>query len=186
MLKLIREVLKVGQATVLYPFTPVEVAPGFRGKPEYDPQQCIACAACTIACPPNALSMENDLVQGIRTWSIFYGRCIFCARCEEVCPTGAIRLGPDFELASFSRDDLIVQADFPLAACSRCGVYFASAKALEHVLALLDSPHRDLLPVPDEEAADRRALLRMCPECRRKTDLPRVKALVQEAFDGNA
>ena len=37
MLKLIREVLKVGQATVPYPFVPVEVAPGFRGKPEYNP-----------------------------------------------------------------------------------------------------------------------------------------------------
>ncbi|MEW5867657.1 MAG: formate hydrogenlyase complex iron-sulfur subunit [Chloroflexota bacterium] len=176
-LKLIKEVLKVGQATVPYPFVPVEVAPGFRGKPEYDPEQCIACAACVIACPPNALSMETDLEQGVRTWSIFYGRCIFCARCEEVCPTGAIKLGPDFEMASFSRDDLIVRADFQLAACSQCGAYFAPAKELELVLALLDQAG-----LPADEAADRRALLHACPECRRKIDLPRVKTLIQEAF----
>ena len=179
MLKLIKEVLRVGDATVPYPFVKVEVAPGYRGKPEYDPVQCIACAACVIACPPNALSMETDLESGTRTWSIFYGRCIFCARCEEVCPTGAIKLGPEFELASFSRDDLRVRADFRLAACSRCGVYFASAKSLDHVLALLDQAG-----LPPETAEDRRALLRMCPECRRKTDLPRVKCLAQEAFDG--
>ncbi len=179
MLKLIREVLKVGQATLPYPFAPVELAPGFRGKPEYDPQQCIACAVCTIACPPNALTMHTDLEQGVRTWSLFYGRCIFCARCEEVCPTGAIRLGHDFELASFSREDLTVRAEFRLAACNLCGAYFASAKELEHVLALLDQAG-----LPPEDAADRKALLRACPECRRKTDLPRVKPLIQEAFNG--
>ena len=176
-LKLIKEVLNVGQATIAYPFAPVELAPGFRGKPEYDPEQCIACAACTIACPPNALSMENDLEMGTRTWSIFYGRCIFCARCEEVCPTGAIKLGNDFELAAFSREDLTIQAVFRLTACAECGAYFASEKSQRYALALLQQAG-----LPQEEADDRLALLRLCPECRRKNDLPRVKTLVQEAF----
>jgi hydrogenase-4 component H len=179
MLKLIKEVLRVGESTVPYPFVKVDVSPGFRGKPEYDPNQCIACAACTIACPPNALNMETDLEQGTRTWSIYYGRCIFCARCEEVCPTGAIKLGSDFELASFSREDLTIHAEFRLASCSRCGAYFASAKSLDHVLALLNQAG-----LPPESAEDRKALIKMCPECRRKTDLPRVKVVVQEAFDG--
>ena len=179
-LKLLREVLKVGQATIVYPFQPAEQQVGFRGKPEYDPEQCIACAACTIACPPNALNMETDLELGVRTWSIYYGRCIFCARCEEVCPTGAIKLGSDFELASFSREDLTIKAEFRLAACVQCGAYFASAKEQDHVLALLNQAG-----LPAEEAADRRALLMRCPECRRKIDLPRVKVLVQEAFDGS-
>jgi len=176
-LKLLREVLKVGQATVPYPFVPVEVPPGFRGKPEYNPEQCIACASCTIACPPNALTMENDLEYGIRTWKIFYGRCIFCARCEEVCPTGAIRLGYDFELASFSRDDLIVQAEFELAACTECGAFFTSAKELEHVLSLLEQAG-----LASEDIRVRSAILRKCPECRRKIELARVKPHVHKAF----
>ena len=179
MLKLLKEVLRVGNSTIPYPFVKVDGAPGFRGKPEYDPVQCIACAACVIACPSNALNMQTDLDSGTQTWSINYGRCIFCARCEEVCPTGAIKLGDDFELASFSREDLTVRADFRLASCTRCGAYFAPAKSLDHVLALLDQAG-----LPPESAADRKALLHMCPECRRKTDLPRVKCLVQEAFDG--
>ncbi len=37
MLKLFKEVLRVGNATVPYPFVKVDVSPGFRGKPEYDP-----------------------------------------------------------------------------------------------------------------------------------------------------
>jgi len=176
-LKLLREVIKVGKATHPYPFAPVELAPGFRGKPEYDPQQCIACAACTVACPPNALSMETDLENGTRTWAIFYGRCIYCARCEEVCPTGAIALGPDFELASFSRDDLTVRAEFQLAACRQCGAYFAPVKELEYMFALLQQAG-----LVAAEATAQRERLMMCPECRRKIDLPRVKELVQEAF----
>src|SRR5512135_1067969 len=115
--KLVKEIFKVGEATVPYPFVPAEVSPGFRGKPEHDPKLCIACAACAIACPPNALTLTTDMDQGIITWSIFYGRC------EEVCPTGAIELSPEFELAVMNKADLFEQADYELAACSNCGVF---------------------------------------------------------------
>src|SRR5512144_489924 len=97
--KLLQEVLNVGEATVPYPFVALELMPGFRGKPQHDPELCLACAACAVACPPNALTMLTDMDQGLLTWQIFYGRCIFCGRCEEVCPTGAITLRPEFELA---------------------------------------------------------------------------------------
>ena len=70
MLKLIKEVLRVGDATLPYPFAPMEMMPGFRGKPVHDPQLCIACAACAIACPPNALSMATDLVELVSASSI--------------------------------------------------------------------------------------------------------------------
>ena len=94
--KLLREVLKVGEATVPYPFVAVDLTPGFRGRPQHDPAQCIACGACAVACPPNALTMTTNLDEGIITWQIFYGRCIYCGRCEEVCPTRAISLSHDF------------------------------------------------------------------------------------------
>ncbi len=175
-LKLFREVLKVGEATVPYPFVPVEVAPGFRGKPEHDPKLCVACAACAIACPPNALTLKTDLDQGIITWSIFYGRCIFCGRCEEVCPTGAIHLSPDFELAVMNKADLIEEADYELAACSCCGVFFAPAKELQYVLALLEQSG-----LTGDELEERRTLLGLCPTCRRKNDVSKLVRLNQEA-----
>ncbi len=175
-LKLFREVLKVGEATVPYPFVPVEVMPGFRGKPEHDPKLCIACAACAVACPPNALTLSTDLDQGIITWSIFYGRCIFCGRCEEVCPTGAIELSPEFELAVMNKADLYEQADYELAACTRCGTFFAPAKELHYVFALLEQAG---LTGPDLE--ERKVLLSLCPTCRRQIDLSKLVELNREA-----
>ena len=174
--KLVREVLKVGEATVPYPYVPAEVSPGFRGKPKHDPELCIACAACAVACPPNALSMATDLDQGTITWSIFYGRCIFCARCEEVCPTGAIRLTPEFELAVMNRADLLEQADYRLAACTQCGVFFAPAKELEYVIALTEQAG-----LSGEELAERKALLGICPTCKRKDDISKLLELNRRA-----
>lgn len=171
MLKLLREVFKVGEATIAYPFAPVEVQPGFRGKPHHDPEKCIACGACAIACPPNALSMTTDLDQGVQTWTLFVGRCIYCARCEEVCPTGAIQLSPDFELAVMNKADLYDQADYQIAACPGCGSLFAPAKELAYMLERLEHSTAG----PELEAA--RQLLHYCPDCKRKHDIPKLSRL---------
>lgn len=106
MLKTIKEILRTGDATVKYPFAPLDRPKDARGKPEHDPQACIACAACAVACPPNAIQMVTDVNEGTITWSINYGRCVFCGRCEEVCPTDAIVLSKEFELAVMCKDDL--------------------------------------------------------------------------------
>ena len=174
-LKLIRQVVKVGEATVLYPFTPVEVAPGFRGRPQHDPKQCISCAACIQACPPNALTMETDPDSGVQTWTIFYGRCIYCARCEEVCPTGAIQLSHDFELAVMNKADLYDRADYNLAACQHCGYLSAPQKELDYAIALLEQSG-----FSKQEIEERRQLLALCPSCRRKIDLQKMIHLYQE------
>ena len=71
MLKLFKTILKTGEATVKYPFKPLEVCPGFRGKPVYDAEQCIACGACTVACPANALTMETNTTTGERVCRFF-------------------------------------------------------------------------------------------------------------------
>jgi hydrogenase-4 component H len=179
MLKLIREVLRTGEATLPYPFEPIEVMPGFRGKPHHDPEQCIACGACAIACPPNALTMSTDLDQGLQTWNLFMGRCIYCGRCEEVCPTGAITLSPDFELSVMNKQDLYEQADYKLATCQHCGKYFAPVKEIEYASALLQQSD-----LPDVVKNNARALIHICPECKRKNDVAKMVNLYQEKNDG--
>ena len=178
MLKLLKEVLKVGEATLPYPFEPLEVMPGFRGKPHHDPERCIACGACAIACPPNALSMATDLDQGFQTWSLFMGRCIYCGRCEEVCPTGAITLSPDFELAVMNKQDLYEKADYNLAACLVCGRYFAPVKEVGYAIALLQQS-----VLSGEAKANACALIALCPVCKRKNDVSKMVNLYEEKSD---
>lgn len=164
MLKLFEQIRKTGNATVAYPFAPLETAPGTRGKPEHDELRCIACGACAAACPPNAISMETDLKHETLTWAINYGRCIFCGRCEEVCPTEAIRLSQEFELAVMSKADLEESCSYELARCVVCGKPFAPRKEVDYVRSLLAAGARDA------EAADAARSAEVCPDCKRLAD----------------
>jgi hydrogenase-4 component H len=166
MLKLLKIVKDAGEVTIKYPFAPAEFTPTFRGKPEYDSKRCIACAACAIACPPNALTIETDLEKGTRTWQFCAGRCIFCGRCEEVCPTRAIRLSQEFELAVMSKNDLYERGVFSLCRCRECGTAFAPQKEVDYALAL--TMHANGTTAEDPE---QRRQFETCPQCRRKQTL---------------
>lgn len=178
MFKLLQEIVSTGDVTAKYPFAPFPVSPNFRGKPEYAAARCIACAACTIACPANALTMTTDAAAGTRTWMLNIGRCVFCARCEEVCPTGAIVLSAQFEMAVRSKADLMVTGEFTLTDCCSCGTPFAPTKEVNYVIALLVRQG-----LPQEEAERRRMLYASCPECRRHANVMGLcrTSLAQEA-----
>ncbi|TPG64997.1 formate hydrogenlyase complex iron-sulfur subunit [Ewingella americana] len=167
MLKLIKKVLKTGTATVDYPAKPLDLSPNFRGKPLYNPQQCIACGACANACPSNALTMTPaDDGETIR-WSLFLGRCIFCARCEEVCPTAAIALSQEFELAVWRKEDLFEIADFAVCHCQQCGKAYAAQKEIDFALALLqESQGLDAI-----ELEKHRVQYETCPACKQQHHL---------------
>ncbi|ATI64721.1 MULTISPECIES: formate hydrogenlyase complex iron-sulfur subunit [Edwardsiella] len=164
MLKLLKTALRHRHATVAYPARPLDVDPNFRGKPQYDARQCIACGACTAACPANALTMENDVANGLRRWSLNLGRCIFCARCEEVCPTAAIVLSPEFELAVWRKEDLQQRADFAICHCVECGAPYAAQKEIDYAMALLVQAGQ----LSAEQAEARRAQFETCPACKQK------------------
>lgn len=166
MFKLLKIITKAGEATARYPFAPLPISPGFRGKPEHAPEQCIACAACTTACPPNALTMQTDTVAGTRTWSLNLGRCVFCGRCEEVCPTKAITLTPEFELAVANKADMVRKATYKLTHCVVCGEAFAPTKEIDYALALLVQNG-----LPAEQAQAMRSHYETCPDCRRKKNI---------------
>jgi formate hydrogenlyase subunit 6 len=167
MLKLIKKVLKTGDVTVAYPAKPIDLAPNFRGKPDYNAQQCIACGACANACPSNALTMTTaDDGSSVR-WSLFLGRCIFCARCEEVCPTAAITLSQAFELSVWKKEDLFETADFPVCQCRKCGKPYAVQKEIDFALSLL----RESAALSDQQLAARRIQYETCPECKKMHSL---------------
>ncbi len=169
MLKTIKEILRTGDATVKYPAAPLERPEYARGKPEHDSVACIGCAACAVACPPNAIQMVIKPEEGTTTWSINYGRCVFCGRCEEVCPTKAIVLSKEFELAVMSKDDLEETCTYELQACSECGRFYATKKEVDYATRILSQCDGGL------EAENAAALTTICPQCKQKADAYRAK-----------
>ncbi len=166
MLKLLKTIMRAGTATVKYPFAPLEVSPGFRGKPDLMPSQCIACGACACACPANALTIQTDDQQNSRTWQLYLRRCIYCGRCEEVCPTRAIQLTNNFELTVTNKADLYTRATFHLQRCSRCERPFAPQKTVALAAELL---------AQQQNAPQNREMLwaqaSVCPECKQRATL---------------
>ncbi|MDR0501026.1 MAG: 4Fe-4S dicluster domain-containing protein [Coriobacteriales bacterium] len=175
MFEWIKESLTVGNATVKYPFAPLELIPDSRGKPEHDALACIVCGACATACPPNALQMHLDLPNNNYIWQINYGRCIFCGRCEEVCPVKAIELTQEFELAVMSKDDMLETATYSLQRCALCNKQYAPSKEIDYLNSLLDSFAQN-----DEEVQRAKEQLSICPQCRRIAESANVKFICEQ------
>lgn len=164
MFKTLKNIIKTGDATIKYPFAPLKTTPHMRGKPQHFQQQCIACGACAIACPPNAIQMHPDIAAGVTKWEINYGRCIFCGRCEEVCPVSAIRLSNEFEMAVMSKADMIEDCTYTLQACAVCGKYYAPHKEVEYAKKILAQVEGN------PEATEAAHLSDVCPDCKRRAD----------------
>lgn len=176
MLKLWKVNAKAGDATVKYPFAPFPTNKDMRGKPEHNAELCIACGACGVACPADAIRMDTDLAADTITWSIDYGRCIFCGRCEEACPMEVIKLTEEFELAVMSKDDLTSKSVYTLEHCSRCGKPFAPHKEIDYAKRLLQK-------AGGMEAEQAARTVGMCQECKRELDALRAASAVKT---GNA
>lgn len=173
--KLFKEIRKAGDATIAYPAAPLDLPEGYRGKPEHNEAMCIACGACAIACPPNAITMSLDDKGENIVWDICYGRCIFCGRCHEVCPVFAIELKNEFELATIGKADLYESCAYPIKKCTQCGKPYASEKEVEYGKQILQAAGGAV--ASGVEACD------LCEDCRRKNDALAAKRASKKGGD---
>lgn len=120
-----------GPTTVEYPEEKIPVYPRFRGRhrlhrfEDTGLEKCVGCSLCAAACPADCIRVvaaentpEHRVSGGERyaaVYEINLSRCIFCGYCEIACPFDAITMGQDFELADYTRSDLIFTKEMLLA-----------------------------------------------------------------------
>ena len=101
-----------------------EISPIFRGehmlqKDDKGREKCIACGMCAKICPAKCITIKKgkrkegeENKYAAKTYPASFEidllRCIFCGFCQEVCPKEAIVLGQNFELASYTKEECIL------------------------------------------------------------------------------
>ena len=170
MMKLLDITNKYGSSTYEYPFGSYEVCDGFRGKPSYEYDKCIGCAACAIACPSNAITVKLNKDKNKLIWQFDCGKCIFCGRCDEVCPTNAITLSQEYELAvKLNKEDLIEQAELELQVCEGCKKPFTTKKLISYTIERLEKVGWD-----KDSLLEKVEYIKLCPECKKRVSVEKT------------
>jgi NADH-quinone oxidoreductase subunit I len=102
------------KVTYNYPDAPLDMPDRFRGIQYFDPELCIVCNQCARICPTDCITLtgkknpdpDSKMKLVIETYDINFEICILCDLCTEVCPTEAVVMTNNFELATYSRDEL--------------------------------------------------------------------------------
>jgi len=159
----------------------------FRGKPEFDPDICIGCGACSEVCPSRAIEVVDNLETGKRTLKLRYDICNFCGQCHLNCTTrDGVDYTTEYDLASLDRSTMVVTVEKELAICELCG---GSAGTKDHLTWIANrlssrgysnptlilagmynlSQAEPVETRPEHRKVDRDDLFRiLCPDCRRK------------------
>jgi NADH-quinone oxidoreductase subunit I len=96
--------------TICYPWEKLLMPDCFRARPGIILDKCIACSKCVKICPNQCIEMvpiDHPSLGKVKRPQVNVARCMMCGYCAEVCPTNAMIVTPEFELASFSRSDLM-------------------------------------------------------------------------------
>ena len=107
--------------TMEYPEEKWDLPNFYRGVPslvkdEDGREKCVACSLCEFVCPPRAISIIPEEIEGVvekapEVFDIDMLRCIFCGYCQEVCPEEAIFMSPEHEICGQTREEMVYDID---------------------------------------------------------------------------
>ena len=136
------------KVTLNYPYEKTPLSARFKGEhalrryPNGE-ERCIACKLCEAVCPAQAITIEaeprEDGSRRTTRYDIDMTKCIYCGLCEEACPVDAIVEGPNAELATETREELMYDKDrllvATLGAQLSASLHNATAYQREHAIA---------------------------------------------------
>ncbi len=176
--------------TTRYPFEPHTPPDGFRGKVEFQSDDCVGCKACAEVCPALAITVidETDADPPMRRFVQRSDKCVFCGQCELNCTTGeGVKLTKIYDQSTLDRSTLVEEIEHELVLCEVCGVVVGTRKHLRWVAERLGAKayaNPTLIVSADgsmalarrdagrseEPALARNDMMRiLCPACRRTT-----------------
>ena len=105
--------------TVHYPHESLKMPERFRGHielvrdPETGKAVCYACKLCERACPSDCITVEGAKLDGAKKKSVTqyildFTKCSLCGSCVEACRDNAIRFSREYNLASTSKEEYIM------------------------------------------------------------------------------
>jgi NADH-quinone oxidoreductase subunit I len=105
--------------TEQYPWEVPTMTPLFRGHIELIGNEvtgapnCVVCGMCQRACPSGCISLEgmkNESGKGkiLTSYVLDFTKCSLCGSCVESCNFNALRYSMVYNLASFDKNDFII------------------------------------------------------------------------------
>ncbi|MDR2866053.1 MAG: 4Fe-4S binding protein [Methanomassiliicoccaceae archaeon] len=95
--------------TIMYPYEKEWLPDNYRGRPGLIYERCVGCGVCMRMCPTKCIEIvdSDDNGKKVQRPQVNLGRCMMCGYCAEYCPVNAMIVTPDYELAAFTREELI-------------------------------------------------------------------------------
>ncbi len=102
-----------------YPWEVPTMTPRFRGhieligNEETGAPNCVVCGMCQRACPSVCISLsgqknENGKGKVLTSYVLDFTKCSLCGSCVESCNFNALRYSRVYNLASFDKNDFII------------------------------------------------------------------------------
>jgi len=114
MFKIIQKTIRTGIVTKAYPAELAHISEHFRGRPHFDFDKWTDARPAAEVCPTGAISLRDS--HDSREVTVDYGLCVFCGLCAEASSDKAVRITQEFELATKSRRNLVLTAEYTLNA----------------------------------------------------------------------